>query len=351
MKSKKLIALFGSICLMLALAVLPFLTACAKPAPAALIELKLNESYTAKDPMTTEAYEVWAKKVEEATNGRVKVTVFPGETLSKSKEAYDSALAGVCDIAMVPILYLAERFPLSDSMNLPVFCPTATAASRVAWELYEKLSEMKAEYSQAKLLFFYCTTPYQIHTAKKPVYTLNDLKGLQIRAAGAIDAAMMKALGATPVNITMPEAYLALEKGVLDGLLSPFGPMVAFKTADVTNYHVENADLKSNIFAVVMNLDKWNGLPPDIRKAIDKVSGVAAAELFGTVFDGTDAPSVQYMKQKGHTFITLSPEEKARWVEAIMPLRDKWVSDMAAKGLPGDKVLKEILRLVEKHSK
>lgn len=348
MKWKRFLAFGSCFCLIFVLAGVLFLaawTAAAEPAQKGPIKLKLSESYTAKHPMTTRAYEVWAQKVEKSTNGRVNVTVFPGGTLAKTRETYDATIAGVCDIGMFPQSYAGDRFPLSLGMNLPMLFPNSAVASRVAWNLYEKFPEIKAEYSDVKLLFFYCTSPYEVHTVKKPIHTAEDLKGLQIRAAGPIAAAITEALGANPVNISMPEAYLGLQKGVLDGLLSPFGPMKPFKTADVTHYHTVNANLFSNIFCVVMNLNKWKSLPSDVQRAIDEASGVKAAELFGTVFDAMGDPDIKYMKQKGDTFITLSPDEKARWVSAIKPIRDKWIKKMAAKGMPAEKILDEMIRL------
>jgi len=322
------------------------------PAPAAPIELKLAESMSPKHKMTTHGYEAWAKMVEEATNGRVKVTVFPGGALAKTPEAYDATIAGVADVAMIVQSVVGEaRFPLTMVMNLPMIFPNATVASRVAQELYEKFPEIRAEYSEVKVLFFYSTSAYQLHTAEKPVHTLEVLKGLQIRAAGRMAGEIVKALGATPVNIPMDEAYMALSKGVIDGLVAAFGPLGAFKLTEVTKYHVDNADLYTSVFCVVMNLDKWNSLPPDIQKAIDEISGATGAELFGTVFDSTGEPDIKALTEMGDIFITLTPEEKARWVEAVMPLREQWLADMAAKGLPGDKVLNEALRLAEKYSK
>lgn len=312
------------------------------------IKLKLSEAYTAKHYLTTHGYGVWANKVEEATKGRVKVSVFPGSTLAKIEEAYDATVAGVCDIAMYVPAYNAGRFPLSDVMNLPMLFPSAKVASLTAWQLYEKFPDMKKEYSDVKLLWFYCTPPYEIHTVKKAVNTAADLKGLQVRTVGPMDAKMLEILGATPVAIPMPEAYMSLQKGVLDGIVSPFGPMRAFKTAEVTRFHTSNASLFSNLFCVVMNLKKWNSLPPDIQKAIDEVSGASAAELFGSGFDSTTQGDLKFMKDKGDTFTTIAPDEKKRWAAAFKGIQDKWIKDVVAKGVPGEKIIGEIDRIATK---
>lgn len=309
------------------------------------IKLKLSEAYTAADYLTTHGYKVWAKKVEEATKGRVKVDVFAGSTLAKINESYDATVAGVCDIAMYVPNYNTGRFPLSDVMSLPMLFSGAKVASLAAWHLYENFPEMKKEYGDVRLLWFYCTPPYEIHTVKKSITKAADLQGLQVRVAGPIDARMMEILGASPVASPMPEAYMGLQKGVLDGILSPFGTMRAFKTAEVTRFHTTNARLFSTLFCVVMNLKKWNNLPPDIQKSIDEVSGASASELFGSAFDSMTQGDIEFMKQKGDTFTTIAPDERKRWVAAFKGIQDKWIKDVEAKGMPGKKLLSQVASL------
>ena len=118
-----------------------------------------------------------------------------------------------------------------------------------------------------------------------------------MRVGDTIDTAIAEAVGATPEFLPMPDTYLALGKGVMDALMSPFGPMKGFRTADVTRYHLENADLHTSIFAIIMNLNKWNGLPRDIQEVIDGISSAEASEFFGSVFDDTDRDTIRYMKE------------------------------------------------------
>lgn len=334
------------LCLFATLCLTPVFASEKKP-----IKLKVSVAYPAKHPMTIKAFGVWSKSVEERTRGQVKVTLFPGGTLSKVKENYDATVAGVCDISMYVPAYAAGRFPLSNAMNLPMLFPSSTVASQAAWELYQKFPEIDKEYSDTKLLFFYFTPPYEIHTVKRAVNTMNDLKGLQIRTAGPISAKIMEAFGASPVAISMPEAYMGLQKGVLDGLVSPYGPMRGFKTANVTHFHTTNANLFSNAFCVVMNRNKWRGLPPDIQKGLEELSGAEAAKLFGGTFDKITGPDIKYMKDKGDTFTTISQMEKKRWTDAIKGIRVKWIKDMEGKGMPSKKILDEMIRLSAKYTK
>jgi TRAP-type C4-dicarboxylate transport system substrate-binding protein len=127
--------------------------------------------------------------------------------------------------------------------------------------------------------------------------------------------------------------------------------MRGFKTANVTYYHTTNANLFSNAFCVVMNKNKWQKLPADIQKAIEEASGMKAAKMFGQLFDKITGPDKKFMKEKGDTFTTISAEEKERWQNAIKGIRDKWVTDMEAKGMPSGKILNEMISLSQKYSK
>jgi len=340
-KSLSIISVFiGLMFLMVTLLVSPARISAQEP-----IKLKLSNGYPSRHPMAVKGFGGWAKMVEERTNNAVKITLFPGNTLTKIKEAYDATVAGVTDIAMTVPGYTPGRFPLSPAVNLPMIFSNSTVASRVTWDLYRNFPEIRAEYSEVKVLFFYCTPPYEIHTVKKNIKTSKDLKGQQIRISDPISAKVIQNLGATPVAISMPEAYMGLQKGVLDGLVSPFGPMRGLKTANVTRYHTVNANLFTNVFAIVMNLKKWNSLPPNVQKVIDEVSGAVAAERFGKIFDKLTEPDINYMKKQGDTFITITPEEKKRWIAAILPIRDKWIKERTAKGLSADKIVREMVRL------
>ena len=269
MKRQKLAIYLGTFCKAIILGISFFMIACIQPSPDKPLELKFATSMPARHPMTTDAYEVWAKRVEEAADGRIKITVFPGDTLISPMDAYDATRKGACDISMLVQSYEPKRFSLTMVMKQPLDLPNAVVSGKVARELYQKFPEIRAEYQDVKLLFFYSTSPYQIHTAKKPIYSREDLKGLLIRVGGPVDKAIAEALRGVPEFLHMPDTYLALGKGVLDAQMSPFGPMKGLKTADVTRYHLENANLHVNIFGIIMNMKKWNRLPSDIRKAIE----------------------------------------------------------------------------------
>jgi len=301
-------------------------------------------------PITVRGFDVWAKNVEKATEGKIKILVFPGDILAAGSDAYDATKSGACDMAQLIQPYEPERFRLSMVMNQPLGLPNAVVSGKVAWDLYRQFPEIQAEYKDVKLLFFYSTSAYQIHTAKKPVPALKDLRGLLVRVGDVVDRDIAEALKMAPEFLPMPDTYLALERGVLDALMSAFGPMKGFKTVEVTRYHLENADFHTSIFGVIMNLKKWNSLPPPLQQAIEKVSGSEAGELFGRVFDETDADTINDMRDKGDVFFRLSAEDQSRLEDILADIQKKWVEDNERRGLPGRRILDEALRLKARHS-
>lgn len=336
---------------LLILSVIIFLNIhCKSPSLDKPLELKLSISFPAAHPITVNAYEVWAKRIEEVTDSRVKINIFPGGILTSVADSYDATRRGACDMAMLVQPYEPKRFPLTMIMNQPLNIPNARISSLVAWELYQSFPEIRAEYKDVKLLFFYSTSAYQIHTVNKPINNIEDFHGVLMRVGGPVDKAIAEAVGATPEFLPMPDTYLALGKGVLDALMSPFGPMKGFRTADVTRFHLENADLHTSIFAIIINLNKWNSLPRDIQEAIERISGAAAAEFFGSVFDETDRETIQYMKEQGDFFTRLSPDQKSKLEQLLLVIQGEWVKEQEANGLPGQKILDKALRMTKEYT-
>ena len=177
-----------------------------------------------------------------------------------------------------------------------------------------------------------------IHTTKKPVRTLEDLKGMQIRCPPGLEAESLKALGATPVSVPMPEVYTALERGMVDGATISWNAVDSFKLYEVTKYDHNNNELCYAFTTVAMNLDTWNSLPPDIQKIIDDLSPWAQ-ELQHQYMDDEVQTGIADAKGKGNTFIDLTSQEKARWVAAVKPVQDAWAAKLDAQGLPGTEVI------------
>jgi len=292
----------------------------------------------------------WARDVEKATGGRVKVTIYWSQTLGKAAEQYNTVVKGVADVAYGYQAWAPGRFPLTSGLELPFLFPSGVAASRAAWDIYSTTKYLKAEYEDVKVLGLSAMDPKSIFLGKKPVRSLKDLKGMKIRCQGLVETKTIESLGAVPVAFPITELYTALERGTVDGTLIAAAPIYSFRFDQVLKYATE-IGLGCGTFFMVMNRKTWDSLPSDIQKSIDELSGLRISEIGGKVFDMESAEAFKLLTERGIERYRLPPEELKGWKDAVAPIKDWWVAETQAKGLPAKEVLGEILRLSEKYSK
>ncbi len=290
--------------------------------------------------------ERWKTEVEKRTAGKVAVQTFPGGTLLDAKNMIDGVIAGTADIGCLSMAYQPGRFVVTNASALPLDIPNAKVGSLVLWDLYEKYKP--EEFAKVKVLAMFTTAPNNI-MSKVAVKNLEDLKGLDLRASGGA-AQILSAWGANPVGMPMPETVEALQKGVVKGLFSSLEVMKDFKFAETCKF-VTVTDTVIYPFSVVMNLDKWNALPADVKKVFDDLR-VEQSEWTGDYMDNHVKEAMKWSQAEQKVeVITLTAEEKAKWNALLEPLTAQWVADAKAKGLPAEQIVADIKALVKKHSK
>jgi len=189
--------------------------------------------------------------------------------------------------------------------------------------------------------------PTEIHTVKKPVRKLEDLKGMKIACTRG-PAKTLKALGAVPVVMPPADMYQSLEKGVVDGVAVAYGWFNNSRFYEVTNYHT-NAHLGGITSMMIMNKKRWKSLSPDMQKIFNDYGPIGSKSMIENALKDK-ATGIKNAKKPGHEYITLSDQERARWVATAKPVWDAWAKKMEKKGLPGKKVLDRTVELVKKYS-
>ena len=289
--------------------------------------------------------ERWKTEVEKRTNGQVSINTFPGETLLSAKDMMDGVIAGQADIGCLCMAYQPGRFIVTNATGLPLDIPNARVGSLSLLDLYRKYQP--EEFKQVKVLAMFASAPSNIMT-RKAVRTLEDMQGMNIRASGGA-AELLKAWGANLVGMPMSDTPEALQKGVIQGLFSSLEVLKDFKFAEICSF-VTMTDKVIYPFAVVMNLDAWNALPPDVQKVMDELIE-EQSEWTGTYMDNHVLEAIEWSKQTHQVeFIELSKEEKARWDERLAPLIDEWVKDVEQKGFPAQAIVDDIQAFIQKHS-
>jgi TRAP-type C4-dicarboxylate transport system substrate-binding protein len=343
MKEKGLLVLVCSICLV-------FIWA--GPSLAQVIKLTLADQNAEMGWGPVHALQPWVKKVEEATKNRVKIDIFPSQTLVKGPDIWNAVKTGVADMGWCFHGYWADMTPLSDVITLPGLpFKTAEKGSEVLWKLHEKFPAIQGEYKDVHVLQLWASHPYFLITTKKQVKTMEDIKGLKIRVVGGPPTEQMKALGAVPVSIPMPENYQSLDKGVIDGMGAPWEAIHGFRLYEVVKYYTI-VPLSAVYFSMSVNKQKWESLPKDIQQAITSVSGLEAAKFWGrNFFDTAEEGVTERVKAGNYQMVkyVLPPEEVERWEKAAgEPLWKEWVKKMEGKGRPeAQNVLNETLKMLK----
>ena len=323
----------------------PVPTPTATPAPAKPVELKAAIWTAPTFWLLTDVLEPWARQVEKDTGGRVKMTWYPAEALGKAKDYFDMIRSGGVDVAIFASTYTPGLFPMSGVAELPFAVPVASTGTSVLWELYQK-GYLEAEYKDIKVLWLWVGTPYQLYTAKKRVLGLEDLKGMKARTPGGVMTPTLEALGATPVSVTAPEMYAAMERGVIEAISLSYAVGPGYKLQEITKYIAE-VGFGVVTLGVGMNRKVWDGLPADVKAVLEQTSDWGR-KATARAYEENDTKAQDIYYKAGVQIYSLPAAERTRWMERTRPIWDQWVSDMEKKGLSGKKALDEFRVLSEK---
>lgn len=287
----------------------------------------------------------WCKEIEKRTNGKVKITHFPGGTLTPQPQTYDSVVKGIADIGHTLAAYSAGRFPLIEVLGQPIGFTSGYQATKCANAFYEKFKPK--EFDDTKVMYISAHGPGMFQTVK-PVSSIDDVKNKRIKT-NTENTPISKAMGAAPVTLPITETYDACQKGLLDGLLLPIEPLKGWKFADVIKTLLPCQAMSYTApIPVFMNKDKWNSLPKDIQKTIEEINQ-EWIEKTAKQWNELDKEAKDLAIQKGIKIIKATPEQEAQVAEKMKPVKAEWVKATSAKGLPAQEALEFCIDYVKKN--
>lgn len=273
----------------------------------------------------------WAKEIERLTDGKVKITVFPGGTLTRPNQCYDGVVKGISDIGMSCFAYTRGRFPAMEALDLPLGYPDGMTATRVANAFYEKFKP--AELEDVKVLYLHAHGPGLLHT-QKPVKKISDLQNMKIRSTG-LSAKVVAALGAVPVAMPQGDTYESLQKGVVEGTFGPIEVLKGWRQAEVVKYTTDcNSVGYTTTMFVVMNKAKWASLGPEIQSVFEATSR-KWIDVHGHRWDQVDEEGRAYTTGRGNEILNLDEDQSNRWKDKVRPIIDDYISGATARKLDG----------------
>lgn len=328
MKGKYLVGVLVAV-LVIAAMLLP---ACAPKVtpPEEVITLKCSHAFSSKMNII-EQWMWWADEVTKRTDGRIQFEWYHGGALSKPGEEREHCRTGLADMVGTSATWHATEMALWEMNGALPFQPSDTLlAAKTKWQLYHEFPELQNEIEKANMKVMFLTPYGDYHIiSRRPLKTLDDIKGLKVAILGKQQPKWIEPVGAIPSFISGPARYENLEKGVVDAsLMGGIATTFGFGHQDMCKYMLLCGLGQYLSFSITMNLDTWNKISPKDQKVMDELSEKVMFEFAPKQLVEQDAKYRKEMEEEfGVTFYTLSEEDRITWAQSLPNLAKEWVDE------------------------
>lgn len=269
--------------------------------------------------------QVFKKIVENQSQGRIKVKVFPAGQLGNDREALLMTKQGSLEANAYPANPLPNYVPETLAIQIPYMFRDINVAMRVMQgPEADELAELVRKKMGVRVLAWGFEGPYyNIMNTKKRVRVPSDLKGLKIRVMEAPSMIeVIKVAGGTPTPISWTEVYTSLQQGVVDGIETAIAYVRMIKLEEQIKYvNMSNFYLGPSNFLVN---DKWySSLSPDDQKLIKEAAQRAMTTFMGLSLWGEDL-MVEYLRERKVDVYYPTPSEMKEWENTLKPHMIKW---------------------------
>ena len=297
-----------------------------------------NVSVWGKRRAFTEHIHKLGDLLDQKTNGEFTLNISYGG-LSKNKENLDGISIGAFEMAQFCAGYHADKNRVVTVLELP-FLGVENLAQEVAVSAavyaHPAAAEEMAQWN-AKLLMTSPMPQYNLVGTGEPRTTLSDFEGMRVRATGGLGKAFAAA-GSVPTSVTATEAYQAMESGLVDTVAFAQHAHLSFGTINQADWWTANLNPGTVNCPVVVNIDAYESLSDAHREALDG-SVQEALDHYVANYGELLAKWDSVLAEKGVTKVEISADViDAFRAKAADPIRDTWIADMEAQGLPGQEL-------------
>jgi TRAP-type C4-dicarboxylate transport system substrate-binding protein len=284
----------------------------------------------------------WTQDVEKATAGRVKFQTLP-KAVATPQAHFNAVRDGLAEVSFTVLGYTPGRFGLSEISELPLMGTTAESNSVALQRVASRHPQFMNEYKDVKVLALFTHGPGVIFNAKKPVQSLDDLKGLKFRVGGGVVNEVGKLIDANTTLKPATESYELLSTGVMDGVFLPFESISTYKIDKLIRHATTfPGGLYNSAFLVMMNKKAYEALPAADREALDKLAGEPFSRALGRSFDDKDREGAALAQASGIKVIAAPPAMVQAVQAKVGVLEKNWIEAARGKGLPNpEQVLQE----------
>lgn len=274
----------------------------------------------------------FVEEIEKRTGGKVKITVYQG-TLGTPNDHWEMVKGNAVQFASLADGYNIPRMPIISMLGLP-FAVGGLKNTVAVVDEWNKAGLLKEITDNFHMLGFYTVDQMQFFFNKKKVSTMEEMKGVKLRALSALYAQTVAALGGTSVSMPAGEVYMAMQTGVIDGAVTAIAGFMDRKLAEVCKYALKlQSPVASGGYIMVVNKETWDGLPKDLQNLMTEIMRPLLVDDLKREME-LEVSQYEAAKKAGVNVYSLAPAEEARWKKAVTDVDDKFVADLAAKGYP-----------------
>jgi TRAP-type C4-dicarboxylate transport system substrate-binding protein len=286
--------------------------------------LKFANFMAPTHPYVASTFEPFAKAVDDITKGEVKVQLYNGGELGASPaEQYGRAVDGVADLSISLPGYTASSFPLTLVAELPGVLREKDGTET----LWKHIDLLKSEYKRTPLVALWSSAENILYSAKKPIRTIDDVKGMKIRVPSRNSGLLVEAWGGTPVSMPVSEVYNALQTGVIDAAMIDGTATKAFKLGEVANYVTMGMKTTNSPFFIIMNRDAWQSLTDGQKAAVEEAGKQASLNGQRSQLKVAESGIEAISAMPGKEVIHLTPEQAAPFDKIAAQVTSKIISE------------------------
>jgi len=281
----------------------------------------------------------FVKAVEENSGGRIKVQVYPAETLVSGREVLDATESNVVDASIMAFNFQVGDLPDLELFTYPFMFNDAEHFRRAVNGGIRDLVRPMFERRNVKLLNFYHKGAMHVMHRSKVMPTPADFSGQRLRSLGPTISQLFTAMNANPINLPIGEVDAAIERGMIDGMTTNCSGHLSRGWAEGLKY-VTFADMSQGGEGLGINVDYFNNLPEDLQKVVTDAAALMEDEEWTAMIQDDEQACMEKWKQAGVTVHRLTDEEKAAFQKLAMP-----IIEAAGKDRPA---MKDYLAIAEK---
>lgn len=292
----------------------------------------------------------WCSDLNKESKGRIECQLYPLNQLGGTPaQLVDQVRYGVADIVWTAPGYSAGRFKTIEALETPFLLPNSRVGNQVAWKFFEKHSK-DGEFKDFKVISVQTDGGVTFH-ANKPLDNVSDLKGMKLRTPTRLASQVMKALGGEAISIPPSQVAESISKGVVDGAMGAWEVVPPSKLDEVTKYHVLPESGQPyptvTVLMLLMNKNKYNSMPADLKAIFDKYSGPAMVERITKAWEQAEKDAIDKTLSGKGVIAKYDAAKIQQMQEMTKSVTAQWINDAKASKVDGQKLIDDIKQMVK----